>query len=418
MKIAVIGNTAASHQVAQHLLTCENVEKVYHLGAPDLQKSTSRYIKLLSQFKRTDSGEAVNHIIPTIKELDVDLIVPMTNSFQLWTAFHNAVNGTPTLLPSKEIGLLEWSKIEGKKLLTSLNIPTASYKVFSLQELRSKFLKLERPFVLKYDQDWRAGLQTVIITNDNVEAEYATLISEQTTKRFLDAFGDFVDQKFIVEDFIPGTSELSYHALSNNVSWTYLGSARDYKTFKENDIGHNTAGMGAYRIVEDVDAKIHEYANRIFEHFKEQGTPYVGFLYLGIMFDTNNNPVVLEINTRPGDPEITTIIPGIKTNLASLLYRAAKHEQLSPLEFSNLHSVSIRIVNKKYNLDKPEKYVEPVIPETNEFCIGYNEHRELLHSVITSTDSNTKDAAGKLYKFLATTTLGDFTFRKDIGHLA
>lgn len=418
MKIAVFGNTAAAHQISQRLLDCTNVETVYHLGAPQVGSTSSKYIKLLPEVDKSDSPEAMSKIIPAVESLDVDLIIPITNPFQLWTRFHDAVKDTPALLPSREIGLLEWSKIEGKKLLKKLNIPTADYHELSLTDVVQKFFEFKRPFVLKFDQDWRAGLQTVIVTDNNVDEEYSNLTNEETSHRFLDCFGEFVNQKFIVEEYIEGTAELSYHALSNAVSWTYLGSARDYKKRYENDQGHNTAGMGSYKITNDVDYRIHEYANRIFTYYREQGRPYIGFLYLGIMIDKGGNPVVLEINTRPGDPEVTALIPGIKHNLASLLYDAATNKTLQPLEFNKTSTVSVRIVHNDYSLESHSDFVEPNIGvSTSDVCIGYNEYRGLLHSVMTSSAPSNKEAADKIYNFLKDKNMGDFTYRTDIGYL-
>lgn len=417
MKIAIFGNTAASHQVAQKLLDCSNVETVYQLGAPDVAQQSSRYVKLLSDVDKTDAPEAMPGIIAAASSTPADLVIPMTNPYQLWSEFRRSVTA-PALLPVNGIGLLEWSKIEGKKVLRSLGIPTAGYRELSLDKVIAQFFDFKRPFVMKFDRDWRAGLQTVIVTDENISEEYNKLTDAASSTRFLECFGDFVDQKFIIEDYIEGTAELSYHALSNAESWTYLGSARDYKKRYENDQGHNTAGMGSYRIVEDVDARIHDYADRIFKYCQERGKPYIGVLYLGIMINKNGDPVVLEINTRPGDPEITAILPGIENNLADLLYDAATNKPLSPLEFNNKSVVSLRIVHNDYSLNSHDNFVEPQLGELpDDMCIGYNECRGLLHSVITANGSTNEEAADKIYSFLKNKDMGDFTFRTDIGYL-
>lgn len=417
MKIAIFGNTAASHQVAQRLLNCPNVETVYQLGAPDTVPQTTNYVKLLSDVDKTDAPEAMPGIIAAAKSVTAELVIPMTNPYQLWSEFRRSLSA-PALLPANGIGLLEWSKIEGKRVLRSLGIPTAGYRELSLDKVIAQFFNFKRPFVMKFDRDWRAGLQTVVVTDENISEEYNKLTAVEASTRFLECFGDFVDQKFIIEDYIEGTAELSYHALSNAVSWTYLGSARDYKKRYENDQGHNTAGMGSYRIVENVDPRIHDYADRIFKYCQERGKPYIGFLYLGIMIDKNGNPVVLEINTRPGDPEITAILPGIENNLANLLHDVATNKQLTPLEFNNNSVVSLRIVHNDYSLNPHDNFVEPQLSDVpNDMCIGYNECRGLLHSVITASAGTNTAAADKIYAFLKNKDMGDFTYRTDIGYL-
>lgn len=417
MKISIFGNTAASHQMSQRLLDCSNVETVYQLGAPNIASSSNRYVKLMPDAAKTDAPESMPGIISSVKSVPADLIIPMTNPYQLWSEFRRSLPA-PALLPINEIGLLEWSKIEGKRLLRKLGIPTAGYRELSLDKVIAQFFNFKRPFVMKFDRDWRAGLQTVVVTDENVSEEYDKLIAAESSTRFLECFGDFVDQKFIIEDYIEGTAELSYHALSNAVSWIYLGSARDYKKRYENDRGHNTAGMGSYRIVEDVDSRIHEYADRIFNHFRNRGKPYIGFLYLGIMINKNGDPVVLEINTRPGDPEITAILPGIENNLAELLYNAATNKTLEPLTFNNKCVVSLRIVHKDYSLNPHDNFIEPDLGTMeNDMRIGYNECRGLLHSVITASAPSNKEAADNIYNFLKDKNMGDFTYRTDIGYL-
>ena len=98
--------------------------------------------------------------------------------------------------------------------------------------------------LLKYANIWRAGLQTVVVTNDNFQEEYADLLKTIESNP---------GTEFVVEEFIKSTAEYSYHAWCNSTGWKYIGSARDYKKRYENDIGHNTAGMGSYSPVDDVD---------------------------------------------------------------------------------------------------------------------------------------------------------------------
>lgn len=417
MKIAIFGNIPGAHFLCQHLLQCDGVKKVYHLGAADIAHSTDRYIKLLPLFDSIETPDAREYIINAVNNLDADLILVATNTFQLWPAFQKAVEATgiPALLPTTDHALLEWSKITGKKLLNQLGIPTPAYYELSADELINKFSTISRPFVLKFDRDWRAGLQTVIITDDNYQDEYVKLVASGTT-RYLDYFGEFTDQKFIVEEYIESGRELSYHALCNATGWTYLGAARDYKKRYNNDVGHNTTGMGAYRI-NNVDFRIHTYADKIVSYFKEQGTPYIGVLYLGIMINKNGTPIVLEINTRPGDPEFTVIAPGIKDNLSRLLYDAATNKELPQLTFTDDCTVSIRLVNNNYTLTLNEGVIQPSIAPTNDIAVSLNETRTLLHSVITTTAPTRELAADKLYSFLKNADTGDFTYRTDIGYL-
>uniref|UniRef100_A0A8C8BZG3 phosphoribosylamine--glycine ligase n=1 Tax=Oncorhynchus tshawytscha TaxID=74940 RepID=A0A8C8BZG3_ONCTS len=61
--------------------------------------------------------------------------------------------------------------------------------------------------------------------------------------------------------------------------------AQDHKSLQDGDLGPNTGGMGAYCPTP-----------------QEEGAPYVGLLYAGLML-TKQGPKVLELNCRFGDPE-------------------------------------------------------------------------------------------------------------------
>ena len=51
---------------------------------------------------------------------------------------------------------------------------------------------------------------------------------------------------------------------------------------------------------------------------KNEGMPYTGFLYAGLMIDQNGNVKVLEYNCRFGDPETQPIMMRLQSNLAKL----------------------------------------------------------------------------------------------------
>jgi phosphoribosylamine--glycine ligase len=52
---------------------------------------------------------------------------------------------------------------------------------------------------------------------------------------------------------------------------------------------------------------------------REDGLPYTGFLYAGLMIDADGNPKVLEYNCRLGDPETQPILMRLKTDLLELI---------------------------------------------------------------------------------------------------
>ena len=420
MKILVLGTTAGAHLLCQKLIQESDFNIIYHAEGFDSLPPTNQYIPL------TVLGEMI-HAVPTnvLKFLDtveVDLIIPVKHHYQMWDQLHQKIKekNIPVLMPTKELGMLEWSKFTGKQLLTKLEIPTPKYKIMFRKEILEDFFKIKRPFVLKYERDWRFGLQTVIVNDDNYQELFDYLQKEGSVRYQKQHVGNFSNQSFVVEEFVSGSREFSFHALCNATGWKYLGSARDYKKRYENDQGYNTAGMGSYSPVSDVDPIIHTYVDKIINFLNASGTPYVGILYLGIMI-VDNIPYVLEINTRAGDPELQSIFSIIKNDLSTLFFAAASNSSIPEIEFTNKSAATIRIVNKTYEIstaDKSNKFKNPdLYPIPPNICLGLQRNRRLLNSTITATCDTVDEAAVTLYKFLEKKTMNEFTYRTDIGYL-
>jgi phosphoribosylamine---glycine ligase len=414
MNILIIGTNALSHYLAEILAKESIVENIYH---PNFNKPIKNNSFKYFYFPLNLENDDFKNFIFSKK---IDLIIPTEHRYQLFKNFRMNIEDQkiPVLMPSFQIALLEWSKIESKKFLQSLNIPTAPCKIFTFEELIDCFLKIPRPFVLKFDQDWRAGLQTKIVTDENVFDEFDVLKKEGQINYY--GVNRYTKkQYFLIENFIKGKKEYSYHVLSNSTGWIYLGSARDYKKRFENDFGYNTSSCGSYAMVEDVDPRITDYVNLILNKFKSEGTPYVGILYLGILIDENDNPIILEINTRAGDPEFNCICPLINESIAKLLHDCATNKPLKPVSFSNKKSVSLRIINKDYSLKylREKENNPPKLPLSSELSINFNKDRGLFYCVITSTDETIQQASDNIYNFLKNKDMGNYTFRKDIGKL-
>ena len=358
MKILIVGGNAGADFLVQKFLEYSEVETVYHWAASPEQIPTNRYMPLNLTTRRF--YDFPDNLLLLLDVIEIDLIVTVPLMFALWEELQKKIKrqNIPTVMVSKLVARLEWSKAAGKKFLQELQLPTPGYRQVSRENLIKEYFDIPRPFVIKYEQDWRAGQQTVIITNDNYEEEFGKLTSPQSTERVTkDWVGKFKNQTFIVEEFVEGIKEYSYHAISNSVNWQYLGTARDYKKRNDGDVGYNTVGMGCYSPVA-VDERVHEYADKIFNYLKTLGEPYKGVLYLGIMVKQDGTPVILEINCRFGDPEIHTILLSIKNNLLKLFLDIATDKELEPIEFHDHAAAAIRIVNKNYDcFDENLEYI-------------------------------------------------------------
>jgi phosphoribosylamine--glycine ligase len=67
---------------------------------------------------------------------------------------------------------------------------------------------------------------------------------------------------------------------------------------------------------------VREIIQPVLAGMAEEGHPYSGFLYAGLMIDGSGNPRVLEFNCRLGDPETQPIMLRLKSDLFGLIEHA------------------------------------------------------------------------------------------------
>jgi phosphoribosylamine--glycine ligase len=130
--------------------------------------------------------------------------------------------------------------------------------------------------------------------------------------------------------------ELSFLVVSDGERVAPLVGAQDHKRLLDGDRGPNTGGMGAYSPAPVVTDEIHRRVMRevmqpTVRGLIADGTPYVGFLYAGLMIAPDGTPNVLEFNCRFGDPETQPIMMRLNSDL-TLLCEAALDGKLDRIE--------------------------------------------------------------------------------------
>ncbi len=119
-------------------------------------------------------------------------------------------------------------------------------------------------------------------------------------------------------------AELSALAFSDGTNVALMPFARDHKRVGDGDQGPNTGGMGAYAPVSDLPpdladgSVIRHILTQSVRGMSEEGIPYVGVLYAGLIL-TPAGVKVLEFNCRFGDPETQVILPLLDDDLAEIM---------------------------------------------------------------------------------------------------
>ena len=213
--------------------------------------------------------------------------------------------------PSGYASKLEGSKAFMKHLCKKNNIPTADYKVCKNRDDVKKFvIENSLPIVVKAD-GLAAGKGVTICKSKKKIFK----ISEEIFK------GKFKSSnKLILEKFLEG-EEASYFLIIDRKNFKFFGTAQDHKKVREKDKGPNTGGMGAYSpapIVNQVLERkiINKIVKPTLSALKKAGSPYTGFLYVGLMIK-NNEPYLIEFNVRMGDQ--VPIILQLKTDLFKIM---------------------------------------------------------------------------------------------------
>ncbi|MEK7248813.1 MAG: phosphoribosylamine--glycine ligase, partial [Bacteroidota bacterium] len=174
------------------------------------------------------------------------------------------------------------------------------------------------PIVLKAD-GLAAGKGVVVCSTH----EQALAALDEMKKQFGSA-GD----RIVVEEFMEG-EEASVFAICDGNDFVTLAPAQDHKRIFDGDRGKNTGGMGAYapapivtqNILHDVEEQI---IKPTLKGMTEEGRPYKGCLYIGLMI-TASGPKVVEYNCRFGDPETQVVLPLYDGDLVGLIEAACSN---------------------------------------------------------------------------------------------
>lgn len=151
---------------------------------------------------------------------------------------------------------------------------------------------------------------------------------EQLFEHFRSIFESGSD--VLVEEKVEG-EESSFQVFCDGKRISALPDTRDYKRAFDSDLGPNTGGMGSYKDREDwlpfVSKRDREeeekLVQRIFNELRGDGENeglrgiplYVAFMH------TREGAKILEINSRPGDPEIMNIMPVLKNDFVDVCFR-------------------------------------------------------------------------------------------------
>ena len=309
MKILIIGSGGREHAIGLKLSQSpRKPELIFAPGNPGMEN-------LGKCFSIPADNLAALLDLAQAEKIDLTLVgpeVPLVNG--IVDLFRE--KGLVIFGPTKAAAQLEGSKAFSKDFMARHQIPTAAFKNFNSLDLALKYLhEVGAPIVIK--ASGLAAGKGAIVCPTMPEAIEA-LESMLGPKAIFGSAGSEV----VIEEFMEG-EEASIFALTDGKDFVLLPSAQDHKRIGDGDTGPNTGGMGAYS---PAPIMTEEQLNFISEKIvaptlkgmAEEGYPYTGILFVGVMV-TVNGPKVVEYNCRLGDPETQVVLPVMENDLLDLI---------------------------------------------------------------------------------------------------
>ncbi|MGD9143874.1 MAG: phosphoribosylamine--glycine ligase [Dehalococcoidia bacterium] len=308
MRILVVGSGAREHTILWKLAQSPQATEIY--AAPGNAGMAQQ--AELADIKADD----VDNLAKFAGDNKIDLtVVGPENPLAAGIVDTFREAGLTIFGPTRAAAEIESSKVFTKDLMQRHGIPCAGSASFSSYKEALDYLRQQTPPVVIKADGLAAG-KGVIIAATMPEAE-ESLKNIMKSKTFGDA-GNSV----VIEEHLLGR-EMSFFVFTDGQKVLPTVPACDYKRIYDGNQGPNTGGMGSYSpppFFNEVlgDIIIRTVMEPTILALADEGKPYVGTLYGGLMI-TNNLPKVIEFNARLGDPETQVVLPRLKSDLVDVI---------------------------------------------------------------------------------------------------
>ena len=343
MKVLVVGSGGRCHAIVEALSKSPQVDKIFcapgNAGIAALAECVAikeTKVDELCEFAKQNGIEL------TVVGPEVALEAGIADTFKQ--------NGLRIFGPSKAAARIETSKEFAKELMQKYEVPTAAFRTFTDFDEAMAYVKAgSLPTVLKYD-GLAAGKGVVI-------AETLEQAEEALRDMLLDE--KFGQGKVVIEEWLEGP-EFSLLCFVNGKEVYPMPISQDHKRAYDGDEGPNTGGMGAYTELpfitdEDLDYAMENIMRRTASAMVEEGCPFCGVLYGGLM-KTKQGIKVIEFNARFGDPETEVILPRMTSDICQVFCDVADGKTPT-IEWNNMATLGIVLASKGYPGSYEKGYV-------------------------------------------------------------
>lgn len=439
MNVLVIGGGGREHALAWKLAQSHKVHKVYVAPGNGGTALDSR----LENVNITSTGEllawvATKNIALTVVGPEQPLAAGVVDLFR--------AKGLRIFGPTAAAAQLESSKAFSKAFMKRHGIPTAEYDTFSDVVAAHAYVdKVGAPIVIK--ADGLAAGKGVVVAMSLAEAHEAIdfmLLDNTLGVSHNEGEDGKALPRVVIEEFLQG-EEASFIVMCDGKNVTAMATSQDHKRLMDGDLGPNTGGMGAYSPAPVVTPEVHARAMRevilpTIKGMEQDGIPFTGFLYAGLMIDPKGQVKTLEFNCRMGDPETQPILMRLKTDLFDVLWAATEpgpHGRLDKIELQWDRRTALGVVMAAhgYPLSPRKGDVITGLPELKKSDFEQDQDMMVFHAGTTQQDGQIVTSGGRVlcvtalgesvkaaqlraYEVAQQITFDGVQYRKDIGHRA
>ncbi len=419
MKLLVIGSGGREHALAWKLAQSPRVQKVFVAPGnggtatePGLKNVALTAIPELIAFARKEKVQL------TVVGPEAPLAAGVVDEFR--------DAGLKIFGPTRNAARLEASKEFAKSFMTRHGIPTGRHATFDRAPPAIAYVeKHGAPIVVK--ADGLAAGKGVVVAATVQEAKAA--IESMLVGRKLGEAGSRV----VIEERLQG-QEASFIVAADGAHVLALATSQDHKRLRDGDEGPNTGGMGAYSPAPVVTPEVHarvmrEIIQPAIAGMAKDGTPYVGFLYAGLMIDQQGNPKTLEFNCRLGDPETQPMVLRLKSDLLELVEAAIEGRlDEAQAEWDRRAALGVVLAAQGYPEEPRRGDRIEGIPGPAQDCRVFHagtrfNGKRLVTSggrvlCVTALGDSIRIARARAYEALEGIRFAGMQYRKDIGHRA
>lgn len=308
MKILIVGSGGREHALAWKISQSSKVRKIYCAPGNAGISQCAECIPIPADDLEGLLGFVLRETVDlTVVGPEAPLSLGIVDRFE--------AEGLRIFGPTQKAAEIESSKGFAKSLMKKYGIPTASGETFSDLKTAERYLR-NAPYPLVVKADGLAAGKGVLVCENFDEA--AGALRKIMLER---AFGEAGD-RVVVEEFLTG-EEVSFLAFTDGKTVLPLPTSQDHKAIFDQDKGPNTGGMGAYSPAPLVDGVLYrkilkEVMNPVVQAMAEEGRPYKGVLYAGLMVNRDRIRV-LEFNARFGDPEAQPLLMRLQSDIVPVL---------------------------------------------------------------------------------------------------